>query len=296
MADVFNLSWKLIRAGLAFLPEPLTTFDPKDVLKLEVDDIRYRFSYVDRFMELPKDNTTFELDDATLATLEATAEVAITGNKMWMLSGTNASNDDVTFVASGLLPGMAAQTDGAAADQVLFTPRTETGFVSMLAGLDWAMEKQPAITAVLTRLHANSADDYLLVIGFSDTVDNDPTAATDACLLEITSVANVVTCKLRTAVNGVDTDETVNGISNTTLPATGNTVGNIRKLAVVIDSQRKAHVFFNDVEIFKSAIQLRASSAANSMLPLFGHEQTETGGGAEPLIHWAAVKVGINYA
>lgn len=288
--SAYNLPSSVVSSGLVRVPDGT---DAKLLLRLMGDQRAYRYQHSDDFRMLPRDLSTFELDDTSLSNLEATAETAIIANKAWGISGTGATNTTVAFSSRG---GITVSTVDAINNATIIRPATETGFVGPLASIVWTFAKQPSIRAFMSRvpLTSETASAYSILIGFNDTLTGSGLGSegTDAAVLRLmfTGAAASKTlshAEFQTAVSGADKTEDVRGITDAVWGPNKAVAITVR-----INGNRKAEVLVNNAVVFESAVQLGSFSA--SVMPFVAIRQ-DNDAGAAPMFHYHGVDVEQNY-
>ena len=200
-----------------------------------------------------------------------TTEVARAANKNFEVLGTNSTTALTTFSATEA--GITMTTAGADNDQMILTPHLDatsdqTDSVTAWAGIQWGTENQ-VIWECAVRTPA-SVDDRLYWLGLKLT--NTPAIATDADQVFF-----------RYSTDDSDTNwEIVDSIGDSdtaTDSGVAVAVSTLYYFRIEIDSDRKAHFYIDDVEIYVSD----ALTNDVDFIPYIGVQQLDSGTGDRQL-------------
>jgi hypothetical protein len=188
---------------------------------------------------LRKTPSRYCLEESFKQIPNANASISIVYNLNFELLGTNADVGDFSW--STTCGGLLLETGSADNDQVIILPHLDTKQTAW-TGVKWGTENQVIwestirTTAVITPV--------LIWAGLKLT--NTPVIATDdnQVLFRYSTDDSDTTIRCISSIGGVDTN-TDSGIT-----VEANTTYNLR---VEIDSDRKAHFYINDVEVYTSA-------------------------------------------
>lgn len=225
--------------------------------KLNLSNLRYEL--VERFEHTPGINA--DLANATEAT-------RVPRNRNFEVLGTNASTDDVTFSAT--VGGIQLQTDGADNDQVIILPHLDTNQTAW-TGVKWGTENQVIWECVL-RTDASIAS---VTIWAGLKLTNTSVVATDNDQAFFRFDGGVANWEAVTSIGGTDTE------TNTGVAVAANTT---YYLKIEIDSDRKAHYYINNNEVY-------VSSALTNDVDLIPYVGVHANTAAAKTIHLVAEKI-----
>ena len=166
-------------------------------------------------------------------TLTAAAGLPRAANPNIELQGTNASDDDATFLEGG---GIRIETDGAGADQAIIAAHIDAS-QSALAGINWDSANEPmCVFEIVTGPQVGDVHNNSIFAGFKLT--NTDVLGTDAdqFMFRAPNTASPSTWRAVTSVNGTDEEFDT---STTLVEATSY------QLAVILDASRSPHYYLN---------------------------------------------------
>ncbi len=192
-------------------------------------DIRYAL-FTD-FTQIPKLDATFELNDGSLANLEATTETALIAHPGLMMEGTNAVNTCGAYAASG---GVTLTTTTASADQVIISPASHANLPNPWYTTEWSTAKQVRFSCVIETASANLATTTIwagLKLTKASAVDTD----NDQAFFRFAGASDTY-WTMNTSNNGTDSS-----VNTTKAPA----VSTVYAFDINVDSNRYPHYYIN---------------------------------------------------